>query len=116
MFYLKENKKNNNLITGILLLFIGLIIFNNPFGTLEFLLTLVAIGILLWGITNIIKYKLLSTIKQNQEFILFQGVLNILFAVIILVSLNSATKTFMFIFGLYLIALSITKITNLIKL
>jgi uncharacterized membrane protein HdeD (DUF308 family) len=116
MFYLKNNQKNYKLITGILLLFVGILVLSNPFKTLEFLLTIISIGILIWGIINIIKYKLMSVIKPNQEFILFQGLLNIVFAVIILISLNSATKAFVLFFGLYLIFLSFSKIFHALKL
>lgn len=116
MLYLNNNSKIYKLFTGIFLILIGIIVFYKPFKTFEFLLTLIAIAILIWGIFNVIKYKLISVIKSNQEFILLQGVLNIVFAIIILISLNFATKLFILIFGLYFIFLSITKFINGFKL
>ena len=114
--YLTTNKKNYSLFSGILLLVLGIVIFNNPFGTLEFLLTIVAIGILIWGITNIISYKLVSVLQKNQSWILLQGILNILFAIVILMSLNLAVRTIMIIFGIYLISLSVIKVIHAVKL
>ena len=116
MIYIGNDTKKSGLLFGIILLVIGLIIFSNPFGTLELLISIVAWGILLYGIVNLASYRYLRNHNSKQPFLFLQGLLSAVFAIIIIAMSNIAVLAIMAIAGIYVIILSMLKIVQAFKL
>ena len=112
MIYIGNDTKKSGLLFGIILLVIGLIIFSNPFGTLELLISIVAWGILLYGIVNLASYRYLRNHNSKQPFLFLQGLLSAVFAIIIIAMSNIAVLAIMAIAGIYVIILSMLKIVQ----
>src|SRR6056297_1164283 len=92
--YIVKNQKNN-ILSGFLMFLIGLLIFNNPFGTLKVFLSILAVFILFWGILNFISYRYMNTLKIAKPWLLTQSIVDILFATVILLSINVAVSLIM---------------------
>lgn len=116
MIYLVKDKKMYDIVVGSILLAVGLLIFNNPFGTLKFFAAIMAWVILLWGLINLGSYRFMNKFKYNQPWLLTQGILNIAFAIIVFFCLGETVVFIMAVLGIYTIILSGLKIAQGFKL
>ncbi|HDZ6660068.1 TPA: HdeD family acid-resistance protein [Staphylococcus aureus] len=99
--------KWSSLIMGVLLLMLAVVIFTFPIENFYAITWLIGLFVLINGVIQIIYRRKAKALGGNQNWILFMGIVDILFGLIVIFNVGASSAFFIYMFAFWFIFSSI---------